>query len=97
MPEETEEEYCEQHHERRDRERRARDPRLEIAPDHELDQVEADEYDQGKLPRLGLSERKQGREHRRDERTDERDVIEHERDHAPGSGELEPRDRKSVV
>src|SRR5262249_28098649 len=36
-----------------------------------------------------LREREKGRKHRRDERADERDVVQHERDHAPRRRQFE--------
>ena len=63
--------------------------RLEIAADHELDDVEADEDADGCLPTAELENGKRARKERRDEGADERDVIECEGDDAPFGSELQ--------
>jgi len=82
-PQEGPEEDREQHDDGRDRQHRARDTRLDVAADHELDDVQAGEDAEHRRPVVELGHRQQGRKQRRDERTDERDVVEHEGDHAP--------------
>src|SRR5581483_8843421 len=82
-PKKAPEEYRQQDQERRHRQGGAGDPRLEIAADQELNEIEAYEDDKGELPRPELHEREQRRKDGREERADEWYVVEHECDDAP--------------
>src|ERR1700733_1499654 len=73
----------EQHDSRRHGEHGAGHARLDIAADHELDDVKADENADDRFPRCELSHRQQGWKERGDEWADERDVVKRERDDAP--------------
>src|ERR1700730_2814784 len=82
-PQEGPEENREQYDQGRDREHFAGYARLDIAADDELDDVEAGEDAQKRLPAVELRHRQQSRKQRNDEGTDERDVVQRKGDHAP--------------
>src|SRR5262249_44779900 len=82
-PEKGPEEKREQNKEGRDGEGGAGDARFEVASDQELDEVEAQKNDDGQLPGAELRQREKGRKHGGNQRTDKRDVVENERNHAP--------------
>src|SRR5215472_2667465 len=88
-PEKGPEENREQNQERRDGERGAGDARFEVASDQELDEVEAQKYHDGQSPGSELRQREKRRKHGCDQRTDKRNVVEDERNHAPCRRELQ--------
>ena len=81
-----------QHHRRRQRKHGAGHARLDIAADHELNHVQADEDADHRPPRGELRHFDQGRKQRGDERANEGNVVERERDHAPFQRELQSGD-----
>ena len=66
-----------------------RHARFDIAADDGLDDVEADEDAERRLPRAELRDREQGRKERRDEWADDGDVVQRKGDDAPFHRELQ--------
>src|SRR5262249_31783725 len=92
-PQEAPEEERDQHHERRYRQSPAGNDGLEIVPDQELDRVEPSEDERRHLPGFELRIGENHGEDHRDQRPDIRNVVQHERDDAPGDRKVET-DRK---
>src|SRR5215475_5803341 len=88
-PKEPEKEYGKYDGQRRDRQRRAGDERLEIVADGELDREHAEEDDEGVLPGLELRYGEEAGQQRRNEGTDKGDVIQDEGDDAPGRSQVQ--------
>src|SRR3954468_20190156 len=74
-PQECPKEHREQYDEGRNRECASMNTRLDIAANDELDDVQAGEQHQGRLPGRELSQREQGRKPGCDERSDKWNVI----------------------
>ena len=64
--------------------------RLEVAADEELDETDAGKDEGCRLPRLKLDDGEKRRQHRRYERPDEWDEVQHERQDTPGHRQLDP-------
>jgi hypothetical protein len=82
-PQKSPEKDGEQHHEWRHGKNAACYPRLEVAADEELDEVQTTEYQDRALPGFELSDGEQCRQNRCDQRADEGDIVEREGDDAP--------------
>src|SRR5262245_49919179 len=74
-PQERPEEHCKKDDEWGDGERTAGDARLYVAADDELNDIEAGEHGQRRLPGCELRQCKQRREDGGDEWPDERDIV----------------------
>ena len=89
-PEQRPEEDRDKHHEGRERQPRAGQPRLQGAARQELDGLQREEDGQRRLPAAELQGGEEGREQDRQQRADEGDVVQHEGDHAPFRRQLQP-------
>src|SRR5262249_15849615 len=87
------EEHRKEHEERGDRQGAARNARLDVTADHELDDIEADEDRHCSLPGCDLCQSKECREYGGYKRAYEWKLIEHESDRAPFGRQLQARHR----
>src|SRR4029453_14092806 len=83
-PKEAPKKYREQDDEWRHGQSSACNPGFKIAPDNELNEIQANEHGKTNLPLSRLDERKKCRKYRSDKRTEKRNVIQNKGDHAPG-------------
>ncbi|MBB3316748.1 hypothetical protein FHT77_002629 [Rhizobium sp. BK181] len=87
-PHKAPEKDCKNNSERGYCQRGTAEPRLQIAPDDELDDVQARENEHCRLPVVELGNGKQCRKRGCSKRPEERDVVERESDCTPGSGKF---------
>jgi hypothetical protein len=78
-PKKRPEKHHEQYHEWRNGERGAGDARLEVTSQQELDEIKAEEHNDGHLPGFGLRKDEQRRKDGSHKWSDERDIIERKR------------------